>query len=115
MKSQEADCGGCRTQTNPHYQEPGGSFKPCFPQKAAKGHPVSSRYIFLLTGGYLLAGTAVGSYAVLLYIPATGSMLVLLSVSPARAHTWVFALQMSWQTLCHLVLSSQELDPQGAR
>uniref|UniRef100_A0A8B9NB39 Uncharacterized protein n=1 Tax=Accipiter nisus TaxID=211598 RepID=A0A8B9NB39_9AVES len=65
-------------------------------------HPVSSRYKFLLTGGYLLAGTAMGSYAVLLHIPATGSMLVLLSVSPARAHTWVFALQMSWQTLCHL-------------
>lgn len=56
-----------------------------------------------------------GSYAVLLHIPATVSMLVLLSVSPAHAHTWVFTLQMSWQTLCRLVLSSWELDPQGAR
>ncbi|KAM9295953.1 ghrelin O-acyltransferase [Morus bassanus] len=76
---------------------------------------LTARYIFLLTGGCLLAGTAMGSYAVLLLIPATGSVLVLLSVSPARAHTWVFALQMSWQTLCHLGLSSQELDPQDAR
>uniref|UniRef100_A0A8C4TSF4 Membrane bound O-acyltransferase domain containing 4 n=1 Tax=Falco tinnunculus TaxID=100819 RepID=A0A8C4TSF4_FALTI len=75
-------------------------------------HLVSSRYIFLLAGGCLLAGIAMGSYAVLLLIPAAGSVLVLLSVSPARAHTWVFALQMSWQTLCHLGLSSLELDPQ---
>ncbi|KAM6313326.1 LOW QUALITY PROTEIN: ghrelin O-acyltransferase [Aegotheles albertisi] len=72
------------------------------------------RYIFLLAGGCLLAGTAMGSYAVLLLIPAAGSVLVLLSVSPAYAHTWVFTLQMSWQTLCHLGLSSQELDPQDA-
>uniref|UniRef100_A0A663DZZ6 Membrane bound O-acyltransferase domain containing 4 n=1 Tax=Aquila chrysaetos chrysaetos TaxID=223781 RepID=A0A663DZZ6_AQUCH len=76
-------------------------------------HLVSSRYIFLLIGGCLLASTATGSYAVLLHIPATGSMLVLLSISPACAHTWVFALQMSWQTLCHLVLSTRELDPQA--
>ncbi|KAM6346042.1 ghrelin O-acyltransferase [Podargus strigoides] len=71
-------------------------------------------YIFLLAGGCLLAYTAMGSYTVLLLIPAAGSMLVLLSISPARAHTWVFALQMSWQTLCHLALSSQELDLQDA-
>ncbi|NXU31258.1 MBOA4 acyltransferase, partial [Thalassarche chlororhynchos] len=76
---------------------------------------LTARYIFLLAGGCLLAGTAMGSYAMLLLIPAAGSVLVLLSVSPARAHTWVFALQMSWQTLCHLGLSSQELDPQDAR
>ncbi|KAF1447581.1 Ghrelin O-acyltransferase, partial [Pygoscelis papua] len=72
-------------------------------------------YIFLLTGGCLFAGTAMGSYAMLLLIPAAGSMLVLLSVSTACAHTWVLAVQMSWQTLCHLGLSSQELDPQDAR
>ncbi|KAF1435580.1 Ghrelin O-acyltransferase, partial [Spheniscus demersus] len=76
---------------------------------------LTARYIFLLTGGCLFAGTAMGSYAVLLLIPAAGSMLILLSVSPACAHTWVFALQMSWQILCHLGLSSQELDPQDAR
>ncbi|GAB0188790.1 ghrelin O-acyltransferase [Grus japonensis] len=56
-----------------------------------------------------------GSYAVLLLIPAASSVLILISISPAHAHTWVFALQMSWQTLCHLGLSSQELDPQDAR
>ncbi|NXL46875.1 MBOA4 acyltransferase, partial [Podilymbus podiceps] len=90
-------------------------FAALFPPPLAKGHLVSSRYIFLLAGGCLLAAAAMGSYAVLLLIPATGSVLVLLSVSPAHAHTWVFALQMSWQTLCHLALGSQEPDPQDAR
>ncbi|KAK2541675.1 Mboat4 [Columba guinea] len=83
--------------------------------QTAKGHLVSSRYIFLLTGGCLLAGTAMGSYTVLLLIPAAGSVLIFLFVSPANAHTWVFTLQMSWQTLCHLALSSQELNAQDAR
>ncbi|NXC17967.1 MBOA4 acyltransferase, partial [Corythaeola cristata] len=82
---------------------------------ASRRLSLTARYIFLLAGGCLLAGTAVGSYAVLLLIPAAGSMLILLSISPARAHNWVFAFQMSWQTLCHLGLSSQELDPQDAR
>ncbi|NXN37657.1 MBOA4 acyltransferase, partial [Rhinoptilus africanus] len=82
---------------------------------ASRRLSLTARYIFLLTGGCLLAGTAMGSYAMLLLIPAAGSVLVLLSVSPARAHTWVFTLQMSWQTVCHLGLSSQELDLQDAR
>ncbi|KAM6261670.1 ghrelin O-acyltransferase [Porphyrio hochstetteri] len=76
---------------------------------------LTARYILLLAGRCLLAGTAMGSYAVLLLIPAAGSVLILLSISSARAHTWVFAFLMSWQTLCHLGLSSQELDPQDAR
>ncbi|NWQ88824.1 MBOA4 acyltransferase, partial [Burhinus bistriatus] len=91
-------------------------FAALFHHLCASGHlSLTARYVFLLAGGCLLAGTAMGSYAVLLFIPAAGSVLVLLSVSPAHAHTWVFALQMSWQTLCHLGLSSQELDPQDAR
>ncbi|NXG81646.1 MBOA4 acyltransferase, partial [Stercorarius parasiticus] len=91
-------------------------FAALFHHLCASGHlSLTARYIFLLAGGCLLAGTAMGSYAVLLLIPAAGSVLVLLSVSRARVHTWVFALQMSSQTLCHLGLSSQELDPQDAR
>ncbi|NXC38015.1 MBOA4 acyltransferase, partial [Penelope pileata] len=76
---------------------------------------LTARYIFLLAGGCLLAGTAMGSYATLLLIPAAGSVLVLLWVSPAHVHTWVFGLQMCWQTLCHLGLGSQVLDPQDTR
>lgn len=53
-----------------------------------------------------------GSYATLLLIPAVGSMLMLLLVSPAYVHTWVFCLQMCWQTLCHLTLV---LEPQDTR
>ncbi|XP_009707433.1 PREDICTED: ghrelin O-acyltransferase [Cariama cristata] len=91
-------------------------FAALFHHLCALGHlSLTARYIFLLTGGCLLAGTAMGRYAVLLLIPAAGSVLTLLSVSPARAHVWVFALQMSWQTVCHLGLSSQELDPRDAR
>ncbi|NWQ78243.1 MBOA4 acyltransferase, partial [Columbina picui] len=82
----------------------------------ASGHlSLTARYIFLLAGGCLLAGTAMGSYTVLLLIPAAGSVLIHLFVSPTSALTWVFALQMSWQTLCHLALSSQELNMQDAR
>ncbi|XP_050752685.1 ghrelin O-acyltransferase [Gymnogyps californianus] len=91
-------------------------FAALFHHLCASGHlSLTARYIFLLAGGCLLASTAMGSYAVLLLIPATGSVLILLFVSPAHAHTWVFALQMSWQTLCHLGLNRQELDPQDAR
>ncbi|NXT19966.1 MBOA4 acyltransferase, partial [Syrrhaptes paradoxus] len=91
-------------------------FAALFHHLCASGHlSPTTRYVFLLAGGCLLAGTATGSYAVLLLIPAAGSVLVLLSISPARAHMWVFALQMSWQTICHLALSSQELDPQDDR
>ncbi|XP_025966175.2 ghrelin O-acyltransferase [Dromaius novaehollandiae] len=83
---------------------------------SASGHlSPTARYVSLLAGGCLLASTAMGSYALLLFIPTAGSVLVLLSVSPARVHTWVFSLQMSWQTLCHLGLRSQELDPQDIR
>ncbi|NWW53031.1 MBOA4 acyltransferase, partial [Pedionomus torquatus] len=91
-------------------------FAALFHHLCASGHlSLTARYIFLLTGGCLLAAMAMGSYAMLLFIPAAVSVLILLSASPAHAHTWVFAFQMSWQTLCHLGLSSQELDPEDAR
>ncbi|NXU52136.1 MBOA4 acyltransferase, partial [Turnix velox] len=91
-------------------------FAALFHRLCAFGHlSLTARYVYLLTGGCLLAGTAMGSYAVLLLIPAAGSVLILLFASPAHVHTWVFTFQMSWQTLCHLSLSSQELDSQDSR
>lgn len=102
-------------QTTPYHHHQGWSLSRHFPQKPVKGHLVSSRYTFLLAGGCLLAVTAMGSYAVLLLIPAAGSVLVLLSVSPAHVHTWVFGLQMCWQTLCHLGLGSSALESEDAR
>lgn len=56
-----------------------------------------------------------GSYATLLLIPAVSSVLMLLLVSPAYVHTWVFSLQMCWQTLCHLGLGSLVLESQDTR
>ncbi|NWU69047.1 MBOA4 acyltransferase, partial [Pterocles burchelli] len=98
------------------YQLVAFPFAALFHHLCASGHlSPTTRYVFLLAGGCLLAGTAMGSYTVLLLIPAAGCVLILLSISLACAHVWVFTLQMSWQTLCHLALSSQELDPQDAR
>lgn len=56
-----------------------------------------------------------GSYATLLLIPAVSSVVIVLLVSPAYVHTWVFSLQMCWQTLCHLGLGSLVLEPQDTR
>ncbi|KAM6075615.1 LOW QUALITY PROTEIN: ghrelin O-acyltransferase [Chlamydotis macqueenii] len=88
------------------YQMVAFPFAALFHHLCASGHlSLTARYILFLTGGCLLAGTAKGSYTVLLLIPAAGSMLILLSISPVCVHTWLFALQMSWQTLCHLAVS----------
>lgn len=92
-----------------------GASSTSFPKKPARGHLVFSRCAFLLAGGCLLAVTAMGSYAALLLIPAAASVLVLLSASPAHVHTWVFVLQMCWQTLCHLGLGSLALESGDAR
>uniref|UniRef100_A0A8C8S2K8 Membrane bound O-acyltransferase domain containing 4 n=1 Tax=Pelusios castaneus TaxID=367368 RepID=A0A8C8S2K8_9SAUR len=69
---------------------------------------VSFRYVLLLVGGCLLAYAAMGSYALLLFIPAFCSVAVFHSVSPRQVHRWAFVLQMSWQTLCHLGLHYRE-------
>ncbi|XP_013806636.2 ghrelin O-acyltransferase [Apteryx mantelli] len=98
------------------YQLAAFPFAALFHHLSASGRlSPTARYISLLAGGCLLAGQAMGSYATLLLIPVASSVLVLLSASPAHVHTWAFSLQMSWQTLCHLGLRSQELDPQDIR
>ncbi|NXA43752.1 MBOA4 acyltransferase, partial [Eudromia elegans] len=68
----------------------------------------TARYIFLLTGGCLLASTSAGGYAMLLFIPAATSVFILLFASQARVHSWAFSFQMSWQTLCHLGLRNSQ-------
>nr|XP_009682041.1 PREDICTED: ghrelin O-acyltransferase [Struthio camelus australis] len=98
------------------YQLAAFPFAALFHHLSASGRlSPTARYLSLLGGGCLLASTAMGSFAMLLLIPVAGSVLILLSASPARVHTWVFSLQMSWQTLCHLGLRIQELDPQDTR
>ncbi|XP_032041911.1 ghrelin O-acyltransferase [Aythya fuligula] len=98
------------------YQLAAFPFAALFHQLCASGQlSPTARYTLLLTGGCLLAVTAMGSYAALLLIPAAASVLVLLSASPAHVHTWVFGLQMCWQTLCHLGLGSLALESGDAR
>ncbi|XP_004383437.1 ghrelin O-acyltransferase [Trichechus manatus latirostris] len=63
-----------------------------------------SRYFFLLAGGHLLALAAMGSCAVLVFIPALCTVVLIHSLSPQEVHRCTFFFQMSWQTLCHLGL-----------
>ncbi|XP_066236371.1 ghrelin O-acyltransferase isoform X1 [Saccopteryx leptura] len=67
-----------------------------------------ARHLFLLAVGGALALAAMGSFAVLVFIPALCSVVLLSSLRPPQVHTWTFFFQMSWQTLCHLGLHYTE-------
>nr|XP_023406909.1 ghrelin O-acyltransferase [Loxodonta africana] len=67
-----------------------------------------SRYVFLLAGGHLLALAALGSYAVLVFIPAFCTVVLIHSLRPQEVHRCTFFFQMTWQTLCHLGLHYTE-------
>lgn len=51
---------------------------------------------------------AMGSLAVLVFIPALGTVVLIYSLGPQEVHRWTFFFQMSWQTLCHLGLHYTE-------
>lgn len=68
----------------------------------------SFRYLFLLAGGGALAWAAMGSFALLVFIPALCSVVLIYSLGPQEVHRWTFFFQMSWQTLCHLGLHYTE-------
>lgn len=68
----------------------------------------SFRHLFLLAGGGALALAAMGSFAVLVFIPALGTVVLIYSLGPQEVHRWAFLFQMSWQTLCHLGLHYTE-------
>ncbi|XP_004682264.1 PREDICTED: ghrelin O-acyltransferase [Condylura cristata] len=67
-----------------------------------------ARYSFLLAGGGVLALAAMGSFAVLVFIPALCAVVLISSLAPQDVHRWTFFAQMSWQTLCHLRLHYTE-------
>ncbi|XP_007532206.1 ghrelin O-acyltransferase [Erinaceus europaeus] len=69
---------------------------------------IHARYLFLLTGGGMLALAAMGSFAVLIFIPALSAVILISSLNPQEVHRWTFFIQMSWQTLCHLGLHYTE-------
>ncbi|XP_064423333.1 ghrelin O-acyltransferase [Latimeria chalumnae] len=69
---------------------------------------VTARYAFLLVGGFLLSNIAMGTFSLLVLIPAVLSVIMMHSISPQSVHRWVFLIQMLWQTLCHLWLQYKE-------
>ncbi|XP_022354753.1 ghrelin O-acyltransferase [Enhydra lutris kenyoni] len=70
--------------------------------------PTHARYLFLLAGGGALALAAMGSFAVLVLIPALWAAVLISWLGPRDVHRWAFISQMSWQTLCHLGLHYTE-------
>ncbi|XP_054843602.1 ghrelin O-acyltransferase [Eublepharis macularius] len=69
---------------------------------------INARYICLLASGFLLACSAMGCYALLVFISTVGSVAVIHSAGPQQAHKWVFFFQMAWQTVCHMGLHYKE-------
>ncbi|KAM8939369.1 membrane-bound ghrelin O-acyltransferase MBOAT4 [Pelodytes ibericus] len=73
------------------------------------GHlSITTRFMYLLVGGILLACASMGPYSILLFIPALVSTLLFHTVSCQSVHKWAFTLQMSWQTCCHMWLLYKE-------
>ncbi|XP_019808903.2 ghrelin O-acyltransferase [Bos indicus] len=67
-----------------------------------------ARYLFLLAGGGALAVAAMGAFAVLVFIPALCTVVLIHSLGPQDVHRPTFLFQMTWQTLCHLGLHYTE-------
>ncbi|XP_015263922.1 PREDICTED: ghrelin O-acyltransferase [Gekko japonicus] len=68
----------------------------------------ASGYTCLLVSGFVLACSAMRRYALLVLLPAFGSVAVIHSAGPQQAHKWAFSFQMAWQTLCHMGLHYKE-------
>ncbi|XP_064792574.1 ghrelin O-acyltransferase [Oncorhynchus masou masou] len=66
------------------------------------------RYLFLASGGCILAIITMGVYSLLLLISTVIFVLLVCSLSPERVHPWVFGLQMGWQTFWHLLIQYRE-------
>ncbi|XP_054976329.1 ghrelin O-acyltransferase isoform X2 [Sorex araneus] len=66
------------------------------------------RYLFLLAGGGILAVAALGSLAMLVFIPALVAVILITLLGPREVYRPMFFLQMGWQTVCHLGLHYTE-------
>lgn len=66
------------------------------------------RYLFLASGGCILAVVTMGVYSLLLLVSTVIFVLLVCSLSPERVHPWVFGLQMGWQTFWHLLIQYRE-------
>ncbi|KAK1892044.1 Ghrelin O-acyltransferase [Dissostichus eleginoides] len=66
------------------------------------------RYLFVSVGGCVLAVVTMGVYSLLLFTSTSVFILLVCSVDPRSVHTWVFAVQMLWQTFWHLLIQYRE-------
>lgn len=66
------------------------------------------RYLFVSVGGCVLAVVTMGVYSVLLFTSASVFIFLVCSVDPSCIHTWVFCIQMLWQTFWHLLIQYRE-------
>ena len=80
----------------------------CLKAGSRPGCRLCSRYLFLLAGGGALAVAAMGAFAVLVFIPALCTVVLIHSLGPQDVHRPTFLFQMTWQTLCHLGLHYTE-------
>ncbi|KAG8454308.1 hypothetical protein GDO86_000813 [Hymenochirus boettgeri] len=69
---------------------------------------ITTRYMYLLVGGIVLSCVSMGVYAVLVFIQALGSMVLIYTCSWQSVHWRALAMQMAWQTGCHLWLIYKE-------
>ncbi|XP_056134796.1 ghrelin O-acyltransferase [Lampris incognitus] len=72
---------------------------------AKRGHlSLTNRYLFLSFGGCVLAVAAMGVYSLLLFTSAIVFALTVVRADPRHIHSWVFCIQMTWQTFWHLLM-----------
>uniref|UniRef100_UPI003AAB8097 ghrelin O-acyltransferase n=1 Tax=Centroberyx gerrardi TaxID=166262 RepID=UPI003AAB8097 len=67
-----------------------------------------NRYLFVSVGGCVLAVVTMGVYSTLLFASTFVFMLLVCSVDPGCIHSWVFGIQMLWQTFWHLLIQYRE-------
>ncbi|KAI4820758.1 hypothetical protein KUCAC02_028727 [Chaenocephalus aceratus] len=69
---------------------------------------LSYRYLFVSVRGCVLAVVTMGVYSLLLFTSTSVFILLVCSVDLRHVHTWVFAVQMLWQTFWHLLIQYRE-------
>ncbi|XP_061116469.1 ghrelin O-acyltransferase [Conger conger] len=69
---------------------------------------LTSRYIYLMLGGCVLAVVTMGPYCWLVFVPAVASALLVHTACPLQIHAWVFGTQMCWQSFWHLFIQYNE-------
>ncbi|XP_029999099.1 membrane-bound ghrelin O-acyltransferase mboat4 [Sphaeramia orbicularis] len=66
------------------------------------------RYLYVSVVGCVLAVVTMGAYSLLLFTSAFIFILLVNSVDRSCIHTWVFGIQMLWQTFWHLLIQYKE-------